>query len=183
MGGDNLIKAVSTFPYFSGIPITIPKSILLTPKVPSIAVVGLMLAQFVVFNIVNSPEPTCTLRVERPHHSTSMKELQDVDAIKLNITSECTAPQKFTRVTARIQKLNNDREVTVSNFVARIADPISKSRRIAEYRNLFALCQFGVDTAYKGFAKGFVILESGKKIEVSGDSGKYEVAECSISAQ
>jgi hypothetical protein len=164
-------------------PITIPKSILLTPKVPSIAVVGLMLAQFVVLNIGNNPEPVCTLKVERPHDSTSMKELQDLDAIKLNITSECTAPQKFTRVTARIQKLSNDREVTVSNFVARIADPMSKSRRTAEYRNLFALCQFGIHTAYKGFAKGFVILESGKKIKVSGDSGKYEVAECSISAQ
>jgi hypothetical protein len=99
-------------------PITIPKSILLTPKVPSIAVVGLMLAQFVVFNIVNSPEPTCTLRVERPHHSTSIKETQNFDAIKLNITSKCSAPQEYTRITARIQKLENNREVTVSTFLS-----------------------------------------------------------------
>lgn len=164
-------------------PLTIPKSILTTPKVPSIAVIGLMVAQLVVFNIANNPEPACILKVERPHHSTSIKETQNFDAIKLNITSECTAPQKFTRVTARIQKLNNDREVTVSKFVARIADPLSKSRKTAEFRNLFALCQFGIDIAYKGFAEGYVILESGKRVNVSGDSGKYEVANCSIGAQ
>lgn len=161
----------------------IPKSIFTTPKVPSIAVVGLMVAQLVAFNLVNKPEPTCTLKVERPHHSTSMKELQDLDAIKLNITSDCTAPQKFTRVTAHIQRLSNDREVTVSKFVARIAGPIPNSRKTAEFRNLFALCQFGIDTAYKGFAKGYVILESGKKIEVAGDSGKYAVAKCLIGAE
>jgi hypothetical protein len=39
-------------------PITIPKSILTTPKVPSIAVIGLMVAQLVVINLVNNPEPT-----------------------------------------------------------------------------------------------------------------------------
>ena len=161
----------------------IPKSILTTPKVPSIAVVGLMVAQLVVFNLVNNPEPTCTLKVERPHHSTSMKEQQNLDAIKLNITSECTAPQKFTRLTARIQKLSNNREVTVSNFVSRIADPISKSRRTAEFRNLFTECQFGIDASYKGLAKGYVILESGKRINVTGDSGKYEDENCAIGAQ
>lgn len=142
-----------------------------------------MVAQLVVINIVNNPEPTCSLKVERPHHSTSMKEKQDLDAIKLNISSECTAPQKFTRVTARIQKLSNNREVTISKFVARIADPLPNSRKKAEFRNLFSLCRFGIETAYKGFANGYVILESGKRINVSGDSGKYEVAKCSIGAQ
>jgi hypothetical protein len=164
-------------------PITIPKSILTTPKVPSIAVIGLMVAQLVVFNVVNNPEPTCVLKVERPHHSTSIKELQGLDAIKLNITSDCTAPQKFTRVTARIQKLSNDREVTVSKFVARIADPLPKSRKTAEFRNLFTECKFGVDATYRGFAEGYVILEIGKKIDVPGDSGKYEVENCLIGAQ
>lgn len=163
--------------------ITIPKSILTTPKFPSIAVIGLMVAQLVVINIVNNPEPTCILKVERPHHSTSMKELQNLDAIKLNITSDCTAPQKFTRVTARIQILNNDREVTVSKFVARMADPLPKSRRTASFRNLFALCQLGIDAAYIGVAEGYVILESGKRIDVAGDSGKYEVENCLIGAQ
>jgi hypothetical protein len=164
-------------------PITIPKSILLAPKIPSIAVVGLLAAQLIVINFLNSPEPTCTLVVERPHHSTSMRENLDIDAIKLNITSNCTAPQKFTRVTAHIQRLSNNREVTVSKFVARIADASPKSRKTAEFRNLFTNCQFGIEAAYKGVAEGYVVLESGKKISVAGNSGKYEVAKCSIGAQ
>jgi hypothetical protein len=164
-------------------PITIPKPILLMPKVPSLAVVGLLAAQFFVLQFANNPEPTCSLVVERPHHSTSMKENLNIDAIKLNITSNCTAPQKFTRVTARLQKLSDNREVTVSKFVARIADAAPRSRKTAEFRNLFTPCQFGVDTAYKGVAEGYVILESGKRINVAGNSGKYEVAKCSISAQ
>jgi hypothetical protein len=164
-------------------PITIPKSILLAPKIPSIAVVGLLAAQLIVLNFLNSPEPTCTLVVERPHQSTSMKENLGIDAIKLNITSNCTAPQKFTRVTAHIQKLSDNREVTVSKFVARIADATPRSRKTAEFRNLFTPCQFGIDTAYKGVAEGYVILESGKRIDVAGNSGKYQVAKCSIGAQ
>lgn len=164
-------------------PITIPKSILLTPKIPSIAVVGLLAAQLIVINFLNEPGPICTLVVERPHHSTSMKESQNVNAIKLNITSTCTAPQKFTRVTAHIQKLENNREVTVSRFISRIAGPISKSRETVQFRNLFSECQFGIEAAYKGIAEGYVILESGERIDVAGNSGKYEVAKCSIGAQ
>ena len=161
----------------------IPKSIFTTPKVPGIAVVGLMVAQLVAFNVFNNPEPTCTLKVERPHHSTSMKEQLNLDAIKLNITSKCTAPQKYTRLTARIQMLSNNREKTVSNFVSKIADPNSKSRDTAEFRNLYTECKFGIDASYKGFAKGYVILESGKRIDVTGDSGKYGDENCAIGAQ
>lgn len=164
-------------------PITIPKSILLTPKVPSIAVVGLMLAQFVVFNIVNNPEPTCTLKVERPHHSTSIKERQGFDAIKLNITSKCSAPQEYTRITARIQKLENNREVTVSTFLSRSATSKAKVPTEATFKNLFAKCKFGVESSYRGSAEGFVILKGGKEVRVSGDSGKYEPENCSIGAE
>jgi hypothetical protein len=164
-------------------PITIPKSILLTPKVPSIAVVGLMLAQFVVFNIVNNPEPTCTLRVERPHHSTSIKETQNFDAIKLNITSKCTAPQEYTRITARIQKLENNREVTVSTFLSRAANSTAKLPTEATFKNLFTKCKFGVESSYRGSAEGFVILKGGKEVKVSGNSGKYEPENCSIGAE
>lgn len=164
-------------------PITIPKSLLLAPKIPSIAVVGLMLAQLVVFNIVNNPDPTCTLVVERPHHSTSIKERQNLDSIKLNITSKCTAPQEYTRVTARIQKLQNNREVTASNFLSRTANSTARVPSEASFRNLFTECKFGDEAAYRGSAEGYVMLKGGKKVNVAGNSGKYEVANCSIGAQ
>lgn len=164
-------------------PITIPKSILLTPKVPSIAVVGLMLTQLLVFNALKKPEPTCTLNVERPHHSTTIKERQGLDAIKLNITSECTAPQEYTVLTARIEKLENNQEITVSNFISRKAEATSKTPRKAIFRNLFTICNFGESSAYRGSAEGYVVLKGGKKVKVRGDSGKYEPANCAIGAE
>ena len=164
-------------------PITFSKSLLLAPKIPSIAVVGLLAAQLIVLNYFNAPEPTCTLKVERPHHSTSIKENQNFDAIKLNITSKCTAPQEYTVVTAQIQMLKNNRETTVSTFNSRKAAPISKSSGKAVFKNLFARCRFGEESFYRGSAKGYVRLESGKEIKVEANSGNYEVANCALGAQ
>jgi hypothetical protein len=164
-------------------PITIPKPILLLPKVPSLLVVGLLAAQFFVLEFGSSPEPSCTLNVEKPHQSTSLKETQNFDAIKLNITSKCTTHQSFTRVTARIQTIENNREVTVSKFASRLANSTPQSPDTAIFRNLFAECRLGIEVAYKGVAEGYVILDGGKRINVAGDSGKYEVANCSIGAQ
>ena len=168
-------------------PITIPKSILTTPKVPSIAVIGLMVAQLVaqliVFNVINNPEPTCILKVERPHHSTNIKERQGFDAIKLNLTSQCTAPQEYTVISAQIQMLENNRETTVSNFISRKAAANSKSSSKAVFKNLFTKCKFGEESSYRGSAEGYVRLKGGKEIRVEGNSGKYEVANCSIGAQ
>ena len=39
-------------------PITIPKPILLIPKLPSVAVVGLLVAQMLLFQSFNSPDPS-----------------------------------------------------------------------------------------------------------------------------
>ena len=164
-------------------PITIPKPILLMPKVPSLLVVGLLAAQFFVLQFGNTPEPSCTLNVERPHLSTNLKEAQNFDAIKLNITSNCTVHQRFTRVTARIQTIENNREVTVSKFVSRVANSTPQSPETAIFKNLFAECRLGIEVAYKGVAEGYVILDGGKRINVAGNSGKYEVANCSIGAQ
>ena len=102
-------------------PITIPKPILILPKVPSLVVVGLLAAQFLLFGTGDSVEPKFTLRVEQPHYSTSLKERQNVDAIKLNITSTCNVPQSYTRVNASIQKIENNREVTARTFLFRTA--------------------------------------------------------------
>jgi hypothetical protein len=97
-------------------PLTIPKPILLLPKVPSLLVVGLLAAQFFFFQIGHSPEPKCTLNVERPHHSTSLKEKRNIDAIKLNMTVTCNVPQKYSEIASSIQKIENNREVLAHRF-------------------------------------------------------------------
>lgn len=84
-------------------PITIPRPILLMPKVPSVVVAGLLAAQFLLFHIGHSPEPHCTLKVEKPHYSTSLKETKGIDAVKLNLTTKCNVPQKYTELNSSIQ--------------------------------------------------------------------------------
>lgn len=164
-------------------PITIPKPILLLPKVPIVVVVGLLAAQFLIFHNGDDPESKCTLKVEQPHYSTSLKESQNVDAIKLNITSTCNVPQSYTKVNASIQKIENNREVTVRTFLSRTAGSSPKFSKTAVFRNIFATCARGIKVAYRGTAEGYVLLKNGQKITVSGSSGKYEAANCSIGAQ
>lgn len=164
-------------------PITIPKPILLLPKVPSVVVVGLLAAQFLIFHNGEDPESKCTLKVEQPHYSTSLKESQNVDAIKLNITSTCNVPQSYTKVNASIQKIENNREVTVRTFLSRTAGSSPKFSKTAVFRNIFATCAHGIKIAYRGTAEGYVLLKNGQKIAVSGSSGKYEAANCSIGAE
>jgi hypothetical protein len=153
------------------------------PKVPGLFVIGLLAAQFLFFQSGNGPEPKCTLYIERPHHSTSLKESKNVDAIKLNITSTCNLPQNYTRITAYIQKIENNREVVVHNFPARLAVSTPKSPETAVFKNIFINCMPGIKGAYKGFAKGYVLLKNGERIKVAGNSGNYEATDCAIGAQ
>ena len=164
-------------------PITIPKSVPLLPKVPSLAVVGLLAAQFLILQGIGGTEPECTLNVERPHYSTSLSEDQNIDAIKLNITSTCNVSQKYTQLSASIQKIQNNREITAYSFVNQTRNSTAKSPTVASFKNLFAPCLRGVSTSYRGIARGFVYLENGKKLAVEGDSGKFVAAGCLIGAQ
>lgn len=153
------------------------------PKVPGVFVIGLLAAQFLLFQGGNGPDPKCRVSVERPHHSTSLKESRNVDAIKLNITSTCNVPQDYTRITTRIQKIENNREVVAHNFSSRVAASTAKSPERAVFKNIFIYCVPGVEVAYKGFAKGYVLLKNGEKIKVVGTSGNYEATDCEIGAQ
>jgi hypothetical protein len=165
------------------VPITIPKSILLTPKVPSIAVVGLLLAELLISQSFHNPEPYCTLNVERPHYSTSLKETKGIDAIKLNLTTTCNVPQKYTELTSSIQKIDSNRQVAAYAFVVARRKPSGKSPKIAEFKDLFALCRLSKSVLYSGLATGFVYLENGDKYPVNGNSGKFVAVDCSIGAQ
>jgi hypothetical protein len=164
-------------------PITIPKPVLLATKVPSIAVIGLLAAQFLILQNLDSPEPKCSLNIERPHYSTSLYEDQKVDAIKLNITSTCNVPQKYTQLNAKVQKIQDNREMTAYSFENERRSSAAKTPNVVNYKDLFAPCKKGIPTLYRGVAQGFVYLENGKKLKVKGDSGKFVAAECLIGAQ
>jgi hypothetical protein len=164
-------------------PLTIPKSILFTPKVPSIAVVGLLLAELLISQSFHSPEPYCTLNVEIPHYSTYLKEIRNIDAIKLNITSECNVPQDYTEIKSFIGKLENGRQVVVYASGLERREPLKNNPEIAEFRDLFALCRLGKSMSYAGSASGIVHLKGGKTFPVKDNSGIFRAANCAIGAQ
>ena len=164
-------------------PITIPKSVLLSPKVPSIAVVGLLAAQFLILQNIGGTESKCTLKVEKPHYSTSLSEDQNIDAIKLNITSTCNVSQKYTQLNASIQKIQDNREITASSFVNERRNSTAKLPNVASFKELYVRCLKGVSASYRGIATGYVYLEGGRKLAVKGDSGKFVAAGCLIGAQ
>lgn len=164
-------------------PLTIPKSVLLSPKVPSIAVVGLLAAQFLILQNIGEAEPKCALKVERPHYSTSLSEDQNIDAIKLNITSTCNVSQKYTQLNASIQKIQDNREITAYTFVNERRNSTAKSPNVASFKELYGRCLKGASASYRGTAQGYVYLENGKKLAVKGDSGKFVAAGCLIGAQ
>ena len=164
-------------------PLTLPKSILFLPKVPGVLVIGLIATQIIFFVHGNDTEPICTLKVDRRHYSTSLSENKDFDAIKLNITSSCNVPQKYTELTASIQKIKNDRQVSAFKFERTRRLPTKKTPNITNFKDLFVPCTKGVAVAYSGEAKGYVFLENGKKYRVEGTSGKFIAVACLVGAQ
>jgi hypothetical protein len=164
-------------------PITIPKPIFLQPRIPSLIVVGLMVAQFLIFGNGNHAVPKCTLTVERPHYSTHLSEYKEIDAIKLNITTICNVPQKYTEISSSIQKIENNRQLTAHIFENTRRYPRGKSPNVAIFVDLYATCIKGTEVAYSGVAKGYVYLQSGQKYPVEGTSGKFVAVSCQIGAQ
>ena len=160
--------------------ITFSKPKLLGPKIPSLVVAGLLAAQFALFGAHGGPEPKCELKVEQPHYSTHLSEIKNFDAIKLNLTTTCNVPQANTKLNSKILKIMNNREVTAHIFPPIVRRPNSKNSLRTEIKDLFAKCTYGNEVAYKGVASGYVKLQSGEKLSVSGSSEKYVLAPCSI---
>lgn len=61
--------------------------------------------------------------------------------------------------------------------------PEVKFPNLVVIQDLYSEYLLGVWGTYKGEAKGYAMLESGKKFPLEGDSGKYMATDCSIGAQ
>ena len=86
-------------------PLTIPKPlvpILIKPIVPGWLLVAALIAQYAVMAANGSAEPSCDLELQRVHKSTYMREFKNQDVIKLNMFTECNAPQEDSEITASI---------------------------------------------------------------------------------
>jgi len=166
-----------------GMPLTIPRPLLLLPRVPSLFVIGLLAAQYLVFGLGTSPEPKCSINIERPHYSTHLYEYKKIDAIKLNITTKCNVPQSYTEITSSIQKIENNRQATAQKFEPDRRYSKTRSPHIVIFENLYATCVKGSKVAYSGEAKGYIHLQNGQDYPIQGTSGKFVAVSCKIVAK
>jgi hypothetical protein len=129
------------------------------------------------------PKVHCDLIVEQPHVSTHLAEKLGINAIKLNVTSKCNVPQRFTEVEAWIELEESNVKTVAHNFGFVRANALRNSKSEARFENLYVECRKNVLSNYKGFAKGFVTLTSGKEIPVHDDSSKFLDTNCRMGAK
>ena len=159
------------------------KSVLLQPRIPTLFVVGLLVAQYLIFGSGSSPEPKCTLKVDQPHYSTYLKEYKNLDAIKLNITSTCNMPQKYTQINSSIQERAYGNQITAFDLKTKRRNSSIKSPNIAIFKDLYVLCIKGSNVSYSGEAKGYVYLKDGREVKVQNSSGEFLAVPCAIVAR
>ena len=160
-----------------------PISKILKLKLPAVLTVALVAGQYLVFGQNSEKDPRCGVKVDKPHHSTYLKEFADLDAIKVNVTVTCTVNQEFAIIDVQLMtKINNspEREVTfkrVKGF------PSSQDRKITRYQNIFIPCKYGKQAMYLSRIVGEVHLAQGGTKGISGDSGKIQSANCQLIAE
>ena len=164
-------------------PLTIPKPIRILPKVPGVAVIGLMILQYAWMNASSDPNVHCELKIQNPHQSTHATEYLGLDVVKLKITSECNRPQKYTEITATIYESNNGKSKKVAKFSNELVVAAKPLDHVVEFERLTTPCVRGEKANYYGIAKGFAYLEGGQKFPVKGESGKPFPVSCKIKAK
>lgn len=158
-----------------------PKPILKIPKVPGWLFIAALVTQYAIMNSSSINKPSCTLNVQLPHYSESLARSQ-IDAIKLNATSECTEPQEYTKIDAVIRmKVNEVRTSFRFDSVKQLRDPHNPNN--ANFRSIWRKCTLCLTATYQGEASGIVKLQSGATIKVSDISGNYRADGCRITAK
>jgi hypothetical protein len=163
--------------------ITFPVKQILKFKVPGVIALGLILGQFLMTGDQSSTKPNCTLKVERPHNSTSLYENRKIKTIKLNIVSECDSPQRFTTLRADIQTIKNDNQITAHDFGFITAKSSKKISSKAFFLDLFLECKSSESALYLGQAAGNVHFDNGVTVPVSGNSIKFLPVDCNLGAK
>lgn len=156
---------------------------LIKARVPVWVLAAVIIAQAAINTVGKPDEPMCSLKLERLHHSTSVNEKTGKDAIKLNITTECTSEQLKTQLTVEILTLRNGREVSIytSDPAIQIAD--KKNRKKAIFLDFWVECIPGRTELYRGIANGIATLQDGRNIPVSGNTGNYLAVKCQSKAK
>jgi hypothetical protein len=151
--------------------LTIPKpdriiSTIVKSRVPGWVLVAAVVAQFAINQATQPDEPSCELKYEHPHYSTSLQESIGEDAIKFNITSKCTENQIHTELMITISTVSKGgQEIKFkSNLVQQ--DASKKDRTQAHFLEFWVPCKRGKFMSYVSHADGNVLLQTGKRMPV-----------------
>jgi hypothetical protein len=152
--------------------------LLIKPIVPAWVLVAVIATQIVIMNVGDRNEATCELLFQRPHYSTSLQEKVKIDAVKLNITSSCTANQLHTDLVATISSISGG-EIKILNKSGVIRQDASKDDPTrAHFLEFWAPCKRGGVVKYIGNAYGEVTLRSGEVVPVSDSMDKSLAVLC-----
>jgi hypothetical protein len=134
--------------------------------------VAAVVAQFAINQATQPHEPSCELIYEYPHYSTSLQEAFKQDAIKFNITSKCTENQTHTELIVTISTVSKGGQENQfrSNLVQQ--DASKKDRTQAHFLEFWVPCKRGNFMNYISNARGYVLLQSGKRVSVSNSIDK-----------
>lgn len=163
--------------------IATPLKQILRFKVPGVLALGILAGQLIIGGLPSGEHHNCKITVERPHVSTYLKERQNKATLKLNIKTECDAPQKYTILNADIQAIINNSQVTAHQFSAELRTPVKNIQTEARFEDLRVDCASSEPTLYLGRAWGEVHLTNGEIKEVSGNSGNFVSQDCKINAK
>jgi hypothetical protein len=142
-----------------------------------------MVAQYTIFNMGGAPEPSCTLRFENIHYSTSVKRILNGESIKLNVTSSCKSRQINTKLYTQIFTLRNGKPELLYKSVMTIQKANGKNPNEAEFLEFWTSCESGSKRMYMGSATGEVLLTNGKIVPVSGTTEKFIPVLCGFQAK
>ena len=166
--------------------ITIPKPlipVLTKPMTPPWVLALVLTTQLVYSQIGNDPIPSCILKFEQLHYSTSVKENRGIDAIKLNLKSVCNVSQKYTVLEASMKELKNGKPSLFYMSGITRTTPIGKSQTEANFLDFWQRCKRGKVLALRGEAHGTVYLRNGKQVAVNGYTGEFTPVHCEFKAK
>ncbi len=163
--------------------ITFPGKEILKFKVPGVLALGVIVGQLFMMGSQSSTVPHCELTVERPHNSSSIYKHRKIKAIKLNVTSECDHPQRFTIIHADLQTITQDGQTTAHDFGFITAQASKRDPKKAYFLNLFVACKSEGTALYLGQASGDVQFNNGVKVAVKGNSMKFLPEQCTLGAK
>ncbi len=166
--------------------LTIPKpviSILSKPMTPPWVLAVVIVSQIAFTQIGKESSPVCILKFERLHYSTSVKRNLGLDAIKMNIKSICTVPQRRTELTATIEVLAKGNPKNYFTSPLTVARSDYKKPNDAEFLDFWAECKKGETLILSGEASGRVYLEDGREIPISNRTGKFSPVFCNFTAK